>query len=124
MSHVVSPHAQGVQFLVFDLHLCSRMRSFVFYYIMFIVCCQVFVTCFLKVFLRKFFVVVSIGAFVFGGVSGFCWVCDRGFSRLGPLAWRVWGCGVWSRCLYRVGCVRWLQGLLGVWWVSHWCGLR
>ena len=42
--------------MVFDQHLCSRMRSFDVYYTMFIVCWQVFVTCFLKVFLRKFLV--------------------------------------------------------------------
>lgn len=100
------------------------MLCFGVYYIMFIVCCQVFVTCFLKVFLRKFFVVVSIGAFVFGGVSGFCWVYDRGFSRLGGLASRVRGCGVWLGCWCGCGCVRWLQGLLGVWRVSHLFGLR
>ena len=82
MSHEFALRAQRVQFLCVDLHLCSRMRSFVFYYTICFVFCQVFVTVFLKVFLRKFvafvrrcFVcVVSIGAFVFGGVSGFCWV--------------------------------------------------
>lgn len=80
----VSLHALRVKLCV-DLHLCSRMRSFDVYYTTVIVCCQVFVTVFLKVFLRKFFRIVSIRAFtcvgvvsivafVFGGVAGFCWV--------------------------------------------------
>ena len=77
---------------VFDLHLCSRMRSFVFYYTMFVVFCQVFVTCFLKVFLRKFvafvrrcFVcVVSIGAFVFGACRVFVGFAAAGFRVWAP----------------------------------------
>lgn len=36
---------------VVGLHLCSRMRPFVFDYTICFVFCQVFVTCFLKVFL-------------------------------------------------------------------------
>lgn len=72
---------------VFDLHLCSRMRSFVFYYTMFVVFCQVFVTCFLKVFLRSFvafvrrcFVcVVSIVAVVLGARRVFVGFTTVGF---------------------------------------------
>lgn len=78
--------AQRVK-LLFDLHLCSRMRFLDFYYTMVIVCCQVFVTCFLKVFLSRVVMfdtplvwVVSIGAVVLGarrvfgrvGCLGFC----------------------------------------------------
>lgn len=111
------------------------MRSFNVYYTICFVFCQVFVTSFLKVFLRKFFVVlsclihpwvgvVSIRAFVFGGVSGFCWVCDRGFSLLRPLASRVWGCGLGLGCLCGVGSVGALGGLLGVWGESRCGGLR
>ena len=49
----VSLHALRVKLCV-DLHLCSRMRSFVFYYTTVIVFCQVFVTSFLKKVLRSF----------------------------------------------------------------------
>lgn len=68
------------------------MLCFDVYYTMFIVCCQVFVTSFLKVFLRKFvafvrryFVcVVSIGAFVFGACRGFVEFATAGFRVYAP----------------------------------------
>jgi len=121
-----------------DLHLCSRMRSFDVYYTMVIVVCQVFVTFFLKKVLLFFSSLlsclippwvggVSIGAVVLGACwvfVGFGLVWVLGFSLLCPLAWRVRGCGVWLGCLYRVCAVVALWGLLGVWRVSRWGGLR
>lgn len=104
------------------------MLCFDVYYTMFVVFCQVFVTSFLKVFLRKFFVVlsclihpwvgvVSTGAVVLGARRVFGWfglVRVLGFSCLGPLASRVRGFMGLLGCLYGVCGFVALGGLLGV----------
>lgn len=87
-----------------DLHLCSRMRSFVFYYTMVIVFCQVFVTCFLCDLGHIVLCCCLWGCFVLlcdcgfscfwgssgaiGGVSCVAYVLVWGLCVLG----RVWGC--------------------------------
>lgn len=86
MSHEFTLRVLRVK-LCLDQHLCSRMLCFDVYYTMTVVFCQVFVTFFLKVFLRSFvafvrrcFVcVVSIGAFVFGACRVFAGFATAGF---------------------------------------------
>lgn len=55
-------------------------------------------------------------------MSGFCWVCDRGFSCLGTLASRVGGFHIVLGCLYGVCGFRALGGLLDVWRMSYGVG--
>ena len=117
----VALHARRVQFLVFGLHLCSRMRSFVFYYTMFVVFCQVFVTSFLCD-LRHIVLCCLMCPKIFGAPRVFVRVRMHGFSCSRHLGSRVWGFYVWLGCLYGWGGFGALGGLLGVWGVSHWCG--
>lgn len=91
------------------------MLCFDVYYIMVIVFCQVFVTCFLCDLRHIVLLLVAYGVLGLVGVLG--------FSRLDGLASCLGRFVGLLGCLYGCGRVRGLWGLLGVWWVSHWCGL-
>ena len=92
------------------------MLCFDVYYIMFIVCCQVFVTCFLCDLGHIVLLRVALG------VLGL--VCDRGFSCLDRLGGCLGPLTGLLGCWYACGCVRAPVGLLDVWWGSHGFDLR
>lgn len=93
------------------------MLCFDVYYIMFVVFCQVFVTCFLCD--LGHIVLLLRWAWLGWVVLGL--VCDRGFSCLDRLASCLRPLAGWLWCLYGCGGFRALCGLLDVWRDSQ-CG--